>query len=78
MGQYSTQKPHPLQRSAMIRTSPRGTDARAKGGGIRARFTGASGEAGTVLFASAEKIFSDVEEARARLRELKETGAGLR
>jgi DNA-binding transcriptional LysR family regulator len=42
----------------------------------RARKGVALTEAGTVLFASAEKIFSDVEEARARLRELKETGAG--
>lgn len=33
-------------------------------------------EAGSVLFKSAEKIFADVEEARARLRELKESGAG--
>ncbi len=42
----------------------------------RARKGVALTEAGTVLFSSAEKIFSDVEEARARLRELKETGAG--
>jgi len=42
----------------------------------RARKGVALTEAGTVLFASAEKIFSDVEEARARLRELKEAGAG--
>jgi len=33
-------------------------------------------EAGAVLFASAEKIFADVEEARERLRELKESGLG--
>jgi len=42
----------------------------------RARRGVALTEAGSVLFRSAEKIFSDVEEARARLRELRETGAG--
>jgi DNA-binding transcriptional LysR family regulator len=33
-------------------------------------------EAGAVLFESAEKIFADVEEARVRLRELKQAGGG--
>jgi DNA-binding transcriptional LysR family regulator len=33
-------------------------------------------EAGAVLYESAEKIFADVEEARVRLRELKQTGGG--
>jgi DNA-binding transcriptional LysR family regulator len=33
-------------------------------------------EAGAVLYESAEKIFSDVEEALSRLRELSESGAG--
>ena len=33
-------------------------------------------EAGAVLFESAEKIFSDVEEVHARLRELREAGGG--
>jgi len=33
-------------------------------------------EAGAVLFESAEKIFADVEEAHARLRELKDSGSG--
>ena len=42
----------------------------------RARKGVALTEAGAVLLSSAEKIFADVEEARARLRDLKETGAG--
>jgi len=42
----------------------------------RARKGVALTEAGAVLYDSAEKIFADVEEARARLRELKESGAG--
>ena len=33
-------------------------------------------EAGAVLFESAEKIFADVEEAHARLREIKDSGSG--
>ncbi|MHC4340706.1 MAG: LysR family transcriptional regulator [Planctomycetota bacterium] len=42
----------------------------------RARKGVALTEAGSVLYRSAEKIFSDVEEALARLAELKESGAG--
>jgi DNA-binding transcriptional LysR family regulator len=42
----------------------------------RARQGVALTEAGAVLLESAEKIFGDVEEARARLRELKESGSG--
>jgi DNA-binding transcriptional LysR family regulator len=42
----------------------------------RARKGVALTEAGAVLFRSAEKIFADVEEARARLRELRESGGG--
>jgi DNA-binding transcriptional LysR family regulator len=42
----------------------------------RARKGVALTEAGAVLYRAAEKIFADVEEARARLRELRESGAG--
>jgi DNA-binding transcriptional LysR family regulator len=42
----------------------------------RARQGVALTEAGAVLLESAEKIFGDVEEARARLRELRESGSG--
>ncbi|MHC4930693.1 MAG: LysR family transcriptional regulator [Planctomycetota bacterium] len=42
----------------------------------RARKGVALTEAGAVLYRSAEKIFSDVEEALTRLAELKESGAG--
>jgi len=42
----------------------------------RARQGVALTEAGAVLYESAEKIFSDVEEAMTRLRELKESGGG--
>ena len=42
----------------------------------RARKGVALTEAGAILFESSEKIFSDVEEALTRLRELRETGGG--
>lgn len=42
----------------------------------RARKGVALTEAGAVLLESSEKIFSDVEDARARLRELRESGSG--
>jgi DNA-binding transcriptional LysR family regulator len=42
----------------------------------RARKGVALTEAGAVLFRAAEKIFADVEEARLKLRELRESGAG--
>jgi len=42
----------------------------------RARQGVALTEAGAVLFGSAEKIFADVEEALARLAELRESGSG--
>jgi len=42
----------------------------------RARKGVALTEAGSVLYRAAEKIFADVEEARTRLRELRESGAG--
>jgi DNA-binding transcriptional LysR family regulator len=42
----------------------------------RARKGVALTEAGAVLYRSAEKIFADVEEARSRLRELREAGGG--
>jgi len=42
----------------------------------RARRGVALTEAGAVLFESAEKIFSDVDEAMSRLRELKDSGSG--
>lgn len=42
----------------------------------RARKGVALTEAGAVLLESAEKIFSDVEEARARLEELRQSGSG--
>ena len=42
----------------------------------RARQGVALTEAGSVLFGSAEKIFADVEEALARLAELRESGSG--
>lgn len=37
-GQNSTQNPHPLQRSSMMRTSPRGTGMRSRSNGCRQNF----------------------------------------